>query len=227
MTTDVDHETRWAAVDDYVESTVAGSDAALRTARERADAEGLPAIDVTAAQGKFLHLLARMVHARTVLELGTLAGYSTIWLARALPADGSLVSLELEQRFADVARANLDGADIGDRVEIIVGPALETLPTLADDTRAPFDLVFVDADKAAMPTYLDHALQLTRVGSVLVFDNVVRDGRLADTADAGDDIRGARTLHERIAAEPRLEATTIQTVGAKGHDGFTLALVVG
>jgi len=177
---------------------------------------GLPPHDVSPPQGALLELLARLMGARSILEIGTLAGYSTLWLARALPPGGRLVTLEADPRHAEVARANLAGA-----AEVIVGPALETLPTLT----GPFDLVFIDADKRSNAEYLRWALRLSRPGTLIVADNVVRDGRLVDRGDEDPAIAAQRRFHEMLASEPRVEATTIQTVGGKGYDGFSIALV--
>ncbi len=174
-------------------------------------------------QGKLLHLIARLRGARRILEIGTLGGYSTIWLARALPADGRLVTLEYAAKHAEVARANLARAGLADRVDVRVGPALDTLPTL----EGPFDLVFIDADKPNNPGYFRHALRLTRPGSVIIVDNVVRGGRVADAASTDPAVVGTRALADLLAAEPTVDATMIQTVGAKGYDGFAFALVTG
>ena len=184
---------------------------------------GLPAIDVSPAQGKFLHLLARAIDARRILEVGTLGGYSTICLARALPADGRLVSLELETWYAQVARANIALAGLGDRVEIIVGPAADSLAAM--DGIKPFDLTFIDADKPGNVTYLREALRLARSGATIVIDNVVRDGAVLDAASSDPRVQGTRDLYDAVAAEPRLSATVLQTVGAKGWDGFMVAVV--
>jgi predicted O-methyltransferase YrrM len=218
----------WAAVDRYVTEHLLPEDSVLDEVR-RANAEaGLPAIDVSPPQGKLLYLLARIHGARRVLEVGTLGGYSTIWLARALPSDGGrIVTLELSERHAAVARANLEHAGFAGLVDLRVGPALETLDQLVAERVEPFDLVFVDADKARTPDYVQRAIDLARRGAVIIADNVVRGGRLADadTDDAG--VLGNRRLHEELGREPRLTATTIQTVGAKGYDGFTIGIVEG
>lgn len=213
------------AVDAFVVETIAADDEALSAALADAAAAGLPEIAVTPPQGRLLTLLARAIGARTILEFGTLGGYSTIHLARALPADGRLISLEAKPEFAAVARASIDRAGVGERVEIRVGPALESLPGLAAEGTGPFDLTFIDADKVNTPHYFAWALDHSRPGSLIVADNVVRDGGLADPDDPDPAIRAQRELHESLAEEPRVSATTIQTVGAKGHDGFTLALV--
>ncbi len=213
----------WEDVDAYIAEKLIPPEPALDAALAANAAAGLPEIDVSPAQGKLLHLLARMVGARRILEIGTLGGYSTIWLARALPPDGRLVTLEYAPAHAAVARANIARAGLGDRVEIRVGAALDSLPGL--EPLAPFDFVFIDADKANNDAYLDWALRLTRRGSVIVCDNVVRVGRVADAASADPAILGARRFFERLGAEPRLTATAVQTVGAKGWDGFAIAIV--
>lgn len=211
----------WTAVDDYLTGLLVRPDEALTGAQERADAAGLPAIAVSAPQGKLLHLLARSCGARSILEIGTLGGYSSIWLARALPADGRLVTLELDPRHAEVATANLERAGLADRVEVRVGPALDTLPQLT----GPFDLVFIDADKEHNVDYFGWAVRLSRPGTLIVVDNVVRRGRVADPADDDPAVRGTRRLFEAMAAEPRVTTTVLQTVGAKGYDGLAIALV--
>jgi predicted O-methyltransferase YrrM len=213
----------WSTVDDWITRLIVRPDAALEQALRDNAAAKLPAMDVTPAQGKLLYLLARACQARRVLEIGTLGGYSTIWLARALPADGELVTLEISAEHAAVARTNLDRAGVGDRVRIVVGPALETLPTLA----GPFDLTFIDADKPANADYLEWALRLARPGGLVVVDNVVRGGRIADPDDPDPNVVGTRRLADVLAAEPRIAATMIQTVSAKGHDGFLLGVVAG
>jgi predicted O-methyltransferase YrrM len=216
---------RWAAVDGYVTGLLVPPDPVLDAALAANAAAGLPAHDVSPAQGRLLELVARMCGARRVLEIGTLGGYSTIWLARALAAGGRLVTLELEPRYAEVARANLARAGLDGVVEVRVGAALAILPALAGEGGEPFDLVFIDADKQSAAEHLRWALELVRPGGVIVADNVVRDGALADADSDDPRVRGVRALHERLAVEPRVSATTIQTVGAKGYDGFTLALV--
>lgn len=189
-------------------------------------ASGLPAYAVSPTQGKLLFLLAQIQGARSILELGTLGGYSTIWLARALPPDGTLVTLEASPKHAEVAHANIANAGLADRVEFRVGSALDTLPQLAAEGRAPFDLVFIDADKENNPSYFTWALKLSRRGSVIIIDNVVRDGAIMNAASVDPVIRGIRRFHEMLAAEPRVTATAIQTVGSKGYDGFILARVI-
>lgn len=224
---------RWRAIDEYiVEQLLTSEERAFERALRESEAAGLPPIAVTAPQGKQLELLARIHSARTILELGTLGGYSTLWLARALPPGGRLVTLELEPRYAELARANIARAGFADVVEQRVGPALQTLAELAAEGAGPFDLIFIDADKANYPGYLEWSLKLSRPGTLIVGDNVVRDGAILDP-DAYDPqtgdalIRGVRRFYELLAAEPRVRATAIQTVGAKGHDGYVLALVTG
>jgi predicted O-methyltransferase YrrM len=213
----------WSAVDRFVVDTLSDSDPVLDAAQRAADTAGLPAISVSAAQGKFLHLLARIRGARRILEIGTLAGYSTIWLARALPPGGQLITLEYDPRHADVARANIARAGLADRVEVRVGRAIEALPGLVVDE--PFDLIFIDADKPSTSDYFRWALKLSRPGTVIVVDNVVRDGRLVD-ANGDGDVQGMRRFLEAAANEARVEGTVLQTVGVKGYDGFALLLVV-
>lgn len=218
---------RWAAVDRYLDGLLAPPDPALDAALRSAAAAGLPEIHVSAGQGKLLHLLARAVRARAILEIGTLAGYSAIWLARALEPGGRLVTLESEPRHADVARASLERAGLADVVEIRLGAALETLPRLAADGAGPFDLAFIDADKANGEAYFDWALRLARPGGLIVVDNVVRDGEIVNAASRDPAVAGTRRVLERIAAEPRVTAAALQTVGVKGHDGLAIALVTG
>ena len=214
----------WTEVDEYVSRLLAPHDEALEMAIAAGEKAGLPAIQVSPPQGKLLGLLARTIGARRVLEFGTLAGYSTIWLGRALPPEGRLITLESEPAYAAVARENLERAELAELVDLRVGPALETLPRLEEEGVGPFDLVFIDADKVNTPEYFAWSLERCRPGSLIVADNVIRDGTLVDL-DADDAAAAQRRLHEMLAAEPRVEATTIQTVGAKGYDGFTLALV--
>jgi predicted O-methyltransferase YrrM len=215
----------WTAVDDYVTDLLVGPDAALDNALSATATAGMPHIAVSPPQGKFLHLLAQIRGARRILEIGTLGAYSTIWLARALPADGRLITLEVNARHAEVARANLEKAGVESVTEIRVGAALDTLPQLAEEGAGPFDLVFIDADKANIPEYFDWSVKLSRPGTVIVVDNVVRNGALLDPNDEVPDVVGVRRLHQQLASDTRVSATTIQTVGAKGYDGFTLAVV--
>jgi predicted O-methyltransferase YrrM len=222
----------WTKVDSYFGELLAPSDAALDAAREANERGGLPPIDVTALQGKFLDFLVRVSGARRVLEIGTLGGYSTIWLARALPEGGRVITLELEPHHARVARGNLENAGVLDRVEIIVGPAIDSLPTLqwsaeaVDGPNRPFDLIFIDADKQSYPEYLEWALKLSRPGTVIVADNVVREGKVIDAKSDDPNVQGVRRFAEMVAAEPRLSTTVLQTVSTKGYDGFALAVVL-
>jgi predicted O-methyltransferase YrrM len=218
---------QWTEIDRYTSDLLIPADPIQAATLEANAAAGLPSIDVTPNQGKLLELLARMQGARTILELGTLGGYSTIWLARALPEGGRVVTLESGPRHAEVARSNIARAGFSDVVDLRVGPALETLPRLLDEGLGPFDLIFIDADKKAYPDYFGWALRLSRPGTVIIADNVVRRGSVADPETTDPHDLGARRLHELVAAEPRVSATTIQTVGAKGHDGFMLMLVDG
>jgi predicted O-methyltransferase YrrM len=211
----------WDAVDGYYSGLLVGEDAALDAALEASDTAGLPGIAVSATQGKLLNLLARMRGARRILEVGTLGGYSTIWLARALPADGQLITLEYDPKHAEVARANIARAGLADRVEVRLGAALDTLPSL----QGPFDLSFIDADKVNNPAYFRAALSMSRPGSVIVVDNVVRGGGVADPDSTDPSVLGTRELAELLASEPRVDATAVQTVGSKGYDGFAIALV--
>jgi predicted O-methyltransferase YrrM len=217
---------RWAEVDGYISEVLIPPNEALTAALAANAAGGLPAIDVAPNQGKLLELLARMHGSKNILELGTLGGYSTIWLAGALPPGGRLVTLEFDPHHAEVARSNIARAGFSDVVEQRVGPALETLPQLAAEGYGPFDFIFIDADKQNYPNYLPWALALSQPGTVIVADNVVRAGALADASSTDELVRAVRRLHELVAAEPRLTATTIQTVGSKGYDGFLFALVI-
>jgi predicted O-methyltransferase YrrM len=220
----VTHE-RWTAVDDYFSALLMPPDPVLDAALAASVEADLPPIQVTPSQGKLLHLLARAQGARTILELGTLGGYSTIWLARALPADGRLITLEANPKHAEIARANLVRAGVDGLVELRLGRALDTLPELAAEGRDPFDLVFIDADKGNLAEYFEWALRLTRRGSVIIVDNVVRGGKVADAGGDDPGVAGVHRLGEVLAAEPRVSATAIQTVGSKGYDGFVFALV--
>src|SRR5882672_8004826 len=217
----------WSAVERYITDLLVPPDPALDAALEASNAAGLPPINVSPNQGKLLLLLARLQGARSILEIGTLGGYSAIWLARALPADGKLVTLEYDPTHADVARANLKRAGLADRVELRVGKALDELPKIAGEKRPPFDLTFIDADKPSNPEYFRWALKLSSRGSLIVVDNVVRDGTILweDGSDPG--VAAIRRMTQMIAAEPRVSATVIQTVGSKGYDGMLIALVVG
>ena len=224
--TDRTIDARWTAVDDYITGLMIGHDAALTDALAASQSAHLPAINVTAPQGKFLHLLARVINATRILEIGTLGGYSTIWMARALPQGGRLVTIEAEARHASIARTTLERAGLSDIVDLREGTALEVLPSLEREHAGPFDLSFIDADKPNTPDYFSWALQLSRPGSVIVADNVVRDGGVSNAGNPDPSVRGMRRVLELMAAEPRVSATVIQTVGAKGYDGFAIALVM-
>jgi predicted O-methyltransferase YrrM len=216
----------WTAVDRYLTDLLVGSDPVLEATLEANAAAGLPPYDVSPNQGKLLHVLARGQGARRILEIGTLGGYSTIWLARALPPDGHLITLEFDPSYAEVARTNLARAGLSGVAEVRIGPALETLPTIAAAGQGPFDVIFIDADKANNPQYLAWSLELSRRGSLIVVDNVVRNGAVIDAGSDDPSVQGARRLHELLAAEPRVSATAIQTVGSKGWDGFAIAVVI-
>ncbi|MFZ0745770.1 MAG: O-methyltransferase [Terracidiphilus sp.] len=216
----------WTEVDRYFGDLLAPSDPALDAALRANTEAGLPSIDVTWFLGRFLELLVRISGARRVLEIGTLGGYSTIWLARALPEGGHIVSLELDPHHAEVARANLLKAGALDRVDLQIGRATDTLETLQARGAAPFDLIFIDADKSGYPGYLDWSLKLSHPGTVIIADNVVRDGKVIEAENADPNIQGVRRFTDLVAAEPRLSATVLQTVGSKGYDGFALAVVL-
>lgn len=217
----------WAAVDDFIADRLISCEERQRATLDANHAAGLPAIDVSAPQGKLLHLLAASIGARRILEIGTLGGYSTVWLARALPADGKIVTIEFEPRHAEVAKANIGREGLLDRVDLRVGAALEVLPEIEADGDAPFDLSFIDADKANNAAYFTFALRLSRPGALIVVDNVVREGAVADPATSDDGRLGARRLFDAVASDPRVAATAIQTVGSKGWDGFLIARVKG
>ncbi len=217
---------QWNTVDRYINDMLVVPDAALDAALAASAAAKLPAIHVAANQGKFLQLLAQMIGARTILEIGTLGGYSTIWMARALPKDGTLLSLEADPKHAEVARANIAAAGLSDIVEVRLGKALESLPQIEAEKRAAFDFIFIDADKANLPDYFRFALKLAHRGSVILVDNVVREGRVIDARSEDANIRGVRRMNELVAAEPRVSATALQTVGSKGYDGFALIRVI-
>lgn len=210
----------WRAVDQYFEDRLVGEDEALSAAIRESAAAGLPAIAVSAAHGKLLNLLAMSIGARRILEVGTLGGYSAIWMSRALPVDGRLVTLEIDPRNAEVARSNIARAGLGERVEIRLGPAIETLPKL----QGPFDLAFIDADKESNAAYFDHAVRLSRPGGIIIVDNVVRDGRVIDVPGNAQ-VQGVRRMMDAIHADTRVSATAVQTVGMKGYDGFLMAVV--
>jgi predicted O-methyltransferase YrrM len=216
---------QWTAVDSYIADLFIGSDFALEAALDASKAAGLPAISVSPAQGKLLHLLARVQGARSILELGTLGGYSTIWLARALPPDGHLLSLEIDPLRAELARANVARAGLASAVEIRLGRAEDSLQQLITQGQAPFDLIFIDADKPGYAEYLKWSLKLSRAGTLIVADNVIRKGAVADPASKDENVQGIRKFNELLAAEKRVTTTVIQTVGSKGYDGFALILV--
>jgi predicted O-methyltransferase YrrM len=216
----------WTAVDQYINNIAIGGDPALEAASDAAVAAQLPPISVTPAHGKLLHLMARAQSARRILEIGTLAGYSTIWLARAIPAGGRVVTLEANPMHADIARANLMRAGVADRVDIRLGKALETLPRLAEEKQGPFDFAFIDADRTNLTEYFDWAVRLAHAGSVIIVDNVVRKGGVIDASSEDANIKGVRRFAERLSSDSRVTATMVQTVSAKGYDGFAMALVV-
>src|SRR4051812_11610403 len=215
----------WTAVDDYFEGHLLPEDPVLEATLAESVAAGLPEIAVSPSQGRMLHLLARMHGATSILELGTLGGYSTIWLARALPAGGRLITLEAAAKHAEVARANIARAGLSDVVEVRLAPALESLKQMVAEHVEPFDFIFIDADKPGYPDYLPWTLKLSRPGTLIVADNVVRQGKVLDPASTDLNVQCIQRFNQLLAAEPRLSATTIQTVGSKGYDGFTLALV--
>lgn len=219
-------QSQWTEVDGFLGSLLVGEDERLAEATAAAQRAGLPPISVSPAQGKFLYLLAKTLGARRILEIGTLGGYSAIWMARALPADGHLISLEYSPRHAEVASGNVARAGLVGTVEIRVGDAREQLPALASEGAEPFDMVFIDADKGGYPAYLDWALELTRPGSLIVADNVVRGGAVADGLSRDPNVQGVRSYLEKVAADPRLEGTVMQTVGVKGYDGISIARVL-
>ena len=216
----------WTTVDTYIANLFLAPDFALEAALDSSKAAGLPTINVSPAQGKLLNLLARVQGARKILELGTLGGYSTIWLARALPPDGRLTSLEIDPKRAEIARANIARAELANVVEIRVGRATDSLQQLVKEGRGPFDLIFIDADKAGYAEYLQWSLKLSRPGTLIIADNVVRKGAVADPTSADENVQGIRKFNEALAAEKRVTATVIQTVGCKGYDGLALILVV-
>ena len=214
----------WRDVEDFINERFVASDAALDAALEASAAAGLPEINVSPNLGKLLMLLAQAVGARKILEIGTLGGYSTIWLGRGLRADGTLISLEANEDYAAVARSNLARAGLAEKVEIRVGRAIDTLPRLAGD--APFDLIFIDADKPMTPDYFQWAVTLSRPGSLILVDNVVREGAVLDAESNDRNVQGIRRFYELAAADPRVSATALQTVGGKGHDGIAILLVI-
>jgi predicted O-methyltransferase YrrM len=217
---------KWTEVDDYIATLLIPPDAALEGALKASDEAGLPSINVSANQGKLLMLFARMLNARNILEIGTLGGYSTIWMARGLAEGGRLITLEYEPRHAEVAMANLARAGLSDRVEIRVGRAGDTLPKLVEEGRGPFDLIFIDADKQGYTEYLEWSMKLSRRGTVIVADNVVRNGAITDSASTDEMVQGIRRFNRALAAEKRISATEIQTVGSKGYDGLAIVTVI-
>jgi predicted O-methyltransferase YrrM len=217
---------QWTAVDNYIGNLFIGTDFALEAALDSSKAAGLPTINVSPTQGKLLHLLARVQGARKILELGTLGGYSTIWLARALPPEGRLISLEIDPKRAEIARANIARAELANVVEIRLGRAADSLQQLVAEGRAPFDLIFIDADKPGYAEYLTWCLKLSRPGTLIIADNVVRKGAVADPGSADENVQGIRKFNEALAAEKRVTTTVVQTVGCKGYDGLALILVI-
>ncbi len=217
----------WTAVDTYIKEKMVPPDEVLTAAQQNGVDAGLPAIAVSPTQGKLLYLMARMCGARNILEIGTLAGYSTIWMARALATGARIITLEMDPKHADVARKNFAMADFADTIELRLGKALDLLPKLAAEDHAPFDLIFVDADKENIPGYFDWALNLSRPGSVIVVDNIIRDGKVIDANSEDPNIQGVRRFNDLLAKDSRVSATEIQTVGEKGYDGFALLLVNG
>lgn len=218
---------QWSAVDSYIENLLLPRDPILEAALQASATAGLPSIQVSPAQGKLLQILARLARARSILEIGTLGGYSTIWLARALPDGGRLISLEVEPTHAEVARSNIDRAGLGDRVEVRLGRASDTLQALTNESPGMFDFIFIDADKAGTPGYFSLALKLSHPGSLIVVDNVVRRGGIIDASSSDPSIQGMRQFCDLLATEPRVSATIVQTVGTKGYDGFAAAWVIG
>lgn len=216
----------WSNTDLYLEKCLLHPDPGLEDTLRESRAAGLPPIQVSPLQGKLLHLLVRAIGARRVLEVGTLGGYSAIWIASALPPDGLLTTLEVDARHAQVAQRNFQRAGLGARVDLLVGPALENLPKLHEERAGPFDLVFIDADKPNNPAYFEWALRLARPGALVLVDNVVREGKVLDEASADPSVRGTRALLEQMGRDPRVLATALQTVGSKGHDGFAAAWVL-
>lgn len=220
------HQTQWTAVDDYLEHQLIPQDAVLDAILKHSDAAGLPSINVAPNQGKMLMLMAQSIQAQRILEVGTLGGYSTVWLARALPKQGRLITLEIDPHYATVARQNFAQAGYQDLIELRLGSALESLEQLAQEGLPPFDFIFIDADKENNTRYFEWALQLVRVGGIIIVDNVVRSGAVIEADSPDSRVQGVRRLMERIAQEPRVQATAIQTVGSKGYDGFALIHVI-
>lgn len=217
---------QWTSVDTYLTGTLIPADPILEAALAANAAAGLPSIDVSPTQGKWLHLLAKIQGATHILEIGTLGGYSTIWLARALPPEGRLITMEFSPKHAEVAQQNIARAGLSHLVEIRIGAAADSLAKLYAEDPTPFDLIFIDADKPNNPTYLEWALKFSRSGTLIVVDNVIRDGEIANPASTDPSITGTRAMFEMLAANPRVSATALQTVGSKGYDGFAIALVL-
>ena len=215
----------WTAVDTYIKEKMIPADAVLSAAQQNGIEAGLPPIAVSPAQGKLLYLLARMCGAKNVLEIGTLAGYSTIWMARTLPAGGRVITLELDAKHAEVSRKNFAMAGLAGSIEVRLGSALDSLPKLVEERRGPFDLIFIDADKTNIPAYFDWSLKLSRPGTVIVVDNIIRDGKVIDGDSKDPNIQGVRQFNDLLATDKRVSATEIQTVGEKGYDGFALLVV--
>jgi predicted O-methyltransferase YrrM len=213
----------WTAVDRYFADALLEDDPVLAGALQRSADANLPAINVSPTQGKLLHLLAKIQGAKRILEIGTLGGYSTIWLARALPPDGKLITLEFDPKHAAVARQNLEAAGVQNVVDLRIGRALDTLPKLAEEKAGPFDLIFVDADKPSNPDYFEWSIKLTRPGSLIIIDNVVRKGEVVNESSKDSSIIGTRKMIDLVSREPRVSATAVQTVGTKGYDGFLIA----
>lgn len=216
----------WTAVDKYIGEVLLPPDSVFDAAVRESDAAGLPSIQVSPPQGKLLHILAKSIGARRILEIGTLGGYSTIWLARAVPQDGQLVTLEIDPKHAEVAQQNIERAGLSGVVKVHVGDAREILPEIEKNLPSPFDLIFIDADKASIPFYFESALRMSRPGSLILIDNVVREGAVIDANSEDASVKGVRKLNEMMSAEPRVLATVIQTVGVKGYDGLAVALVI-
>lgn len=216
----------WTAVDQYICDKIVPSDEALDHALRTSDEGGLPPISVTANQGRFLQFLAKIAGAKSILEIGTLGGYSTIWLARTLPDGGKLITLEIDSKHADVARANFEFAGLSSKIELRVGKAIDSLPKLQEESSAPFDLIFIDADKESNPEYFDWAVRLSHPGSIIIVDNVVRNGSIIDEGSDDPRVAGVRRLYDALATDRRVSVTALQTVGSKGYDGFAIALVL-
>lgn len=218
-------DTKWAEVDQYLNALHIGPDAGLDGAAEATITAGLPPIAVAPNQGKLLHILARMQHAKSILEIGTLGGYSTIWLARALEPGGKVITLEIDPKHAEVASASIAKAGLSGAVEVRVGKAIDSLPQLEHSGAAPFDFIFIDADKKSIPAYFEWALKLSRLGTLIIVDNVIRAGAVVDAESTDADVQGVRRFNEIVAREPRVTVTTLQTVGSKGYDGLAFVLV--